>query len=70
MHTTATPATPHATPANGTGITIRDPRTGEYLWSVPEAEPGAVNHTVEVARAAAGHWAGVAPAERGAALRA
>jgi acyl-CoA reductase-like NAD-dependent aldehyde dehydrogenase len=56
-------------PPNGSGLTISDPRTGEYLWSVPEAGPGAVTHAVEVARAAAVRWAAVAPAERGAALR-
>ncbi|MDP9997266.1 aldehyde dehydrogenase family protein [Pseudarthrobacter sulfonivorans] len=70
MHTTAKPGTPTSQTLDGTGLTIRDPRTGEYLWSVPEAESGAVNHAVEVARSAAVRWAAVAPGERGAALRA
>ncbi|WP_164202744.1 aldehyde dehydrogenase family protein [[Micrococcus luteus] ATCC 49442] len=70
MHTTAKPGTPTSQTLDGTGLTISDPRTGEYLWSVPEAEPGAVNHAVEVARSAAVRWAAVPPGERGAALRA
>ena len=69
MPTTATEVTTRRDPAEGSGITIRDPRTGEVLWTVPEAEPGAVHHAVEVARRAAGEWAATAPAERGAALR-
>ena len=69
MHTTARPTTtPDVTP-DGSGLAIRDPRTGDFLWSVPEAGPEAVNHAVEVARSAAGPWAAVAAAERGAALR-
>lgn len=75
MHTAATQTTaasPTAAEArsNGSRITIRDPRTGGILWSVPEAEPPAVTHAVEAARSAAGQWAVVAPAERGSCLRA
>ncbi|MEJ1195576.1 aldehyde dehydrogenase family protein [Pseudarthrobacter sp. CCNWLW207] len=70
MHTTATPTTTPNLTLDGSGLAISDPRTGEFLWSVPEAGPEAVSHAVEVARSAAGPWAGVAPAERGAALRA
>lgn len=70
MHTTARAATSADLPLDGAGLAISDPRTGEYLWSVPEAHPEAVNHAVEVARSAAAGWAAVAPAERGAALRA
>lgn len=69
MHTTTTPTTSVDQPLNGSGLTISDPRTGEYLWSVPEAGPEAVTHAVEVARSAAVSWAAVAPGERGAALR-
>lgn len=68
--TTSTQATPPASQRqDGSGLSISDPRTGEFLWSVPEAGPGAVKHVVEAARSAAGGWAAVAPAERGAALR-
>ncbi|MEW9872052.1 aldehyde dehydrogenase [Arthrobacter sp. HS15c] len=70
MYTTARTTMPADLTRDGSGLTIKDPRTGEYLWSVPEAEPGAVNHAVDVARSAAGRWPAVAPAERGAALRA
>ncbi|MDR6414392.1 aldehyde dehydrogenase [Pseudarthrobacter sulfonivorans] len=70
MHTTASPTTSTERTLDGSGLTISDPRTGEYLWSVPEAEPGAVSHAVDVARNAAVLWAAAAPAERGAALRA
>ncbi|TLM82119.1 aldehyde dehydrogenase [Pseudarthrobacter sp. NamE2] len=70
MPTTATETTTGREAANSSGITIRDPRTGEVLWTVPEAGPGAVNQAVEAARSAAGEWAATAPAERGAALRA
>ncbi|WP_411375363.1 aldehyde dehydrogenase family protein [Arthrobacter sp. MPF02] len=70
MPTTATETTTGRETANSSGITIRDPRTGEVLWTVPEAGPGAVNQAVEVARSAAGEWAATAPADRGAALRA
>ncbi|MEJ1181666.1 MULTISPECIES: aldehyde dehydrogenase family protein [unclassified Pseudarthrobacter] len=70
MHTTATPTTTPDLTLDGSGLAISDPRTGEFLWSVPEAAPEAVSHAVEVAGTAAGPWAGVAPAERGAALRA
>jgi betaine-aldehyde dehydrogenase len=60
-------AQPEATDNNG--ITVRNPRTGDVLWTVPEAEPAAVTHALEVARSAAAEWASTAPAERGAALR-
>lgn len=70
MPTTATETTAAPGTRDGAGITIRDPRTGETLWTVPETDPGAVNHAVEVARSAAAEWAATAPAERGAALRA
>ncbi|WP_426765466.1 aldehyde dehydrogenase family protein [Pseudarthrobacter sp. 1G09] len=56
--------------AESGGITITDPRTGEVLWTVPEAGPEAVNRAVEVARRAAPEWAATAPADRGAALKA
>jgi betaine-aldehyde dehydrogenase len=69
MHTAAKPTVPAGPTLDGSGLTISDPRTGQYLWSVPEAEPGAVARTVEVARNAAVRWAAVAPGERGAALR-
>ncbi|WP_258804651.1 aldehyde dehydrogenase family protein [Pseudarthrobacter sp. NS4] len=69
MPTTATEVTTSRESAEGSGITIRDPRTGEVLWTVPEAGPAAVTQAVEVARSAAGDWAATAPAERGAALR-
>jgi betaine-aldehyde dehydrogenase len=68
MPTTATETISQDT-ASGSGITIRDPRTGDILWTVPEAGPGAVDHAVEVARSATAEWAATAPAERGAALR-
>ncbi len=55
--------------AGGNGITIRNPRTGDILWTVPETEPDAVTHAVKVARSATASWASTAPAERGAALR-
>ena len=70
MHTTANTATSADLPLDGSGLSISDPRTGEHLWSVPEAHPEAVKHAVEVARSASAGWAAVAPAERGAALRA
>ncbi|WP_457965272.1 aldehyde dehydrogenase [Arthrobacter sp. D1-29] len=84
MHTTArqtdtaSPATPiPATPTpathvteDGSGITIRDPRSGETLWTVPEAEPHTVTEAVDVARKTAADWAFTAPAERGSRLRA
>ena len=68
MPTTATETISQDT-ASGSGITIRDPRTGDILWTVPEAGPGAVDHAVEVARSATAEWSATAPAERGAALR-
>ncbi|WP_455836511.1 aldehyde dehydrogenase family protein [Pseudarthrobacter siccitolerans] len=67
--TTALDSTAQQETTDSTGITIRNPRTGDVLWTVPEAEPAAVNHAVEVARSAAADWASTAPAERGAALR-
>ena len=48
-------AQPEATDSNG--ITILNPRTGDVLWTVPEAEPAAVTHAVEVARRASAEWA-------------
>ena len=54
---------------DGAGITILDPRTGQVLWTVPEAGTADVNHAVDIARKAAPGWAATAPAERGAALR-
>ncbi|MBT2531051.1 aldehyde dehydrogenase family protein [Arthrobacter sp. ISL-48] len=75
MHTTAMTTT--AEPPTGTNhtegpgtITIRDPRTGEILWTVLETEPGAATHAVQAARSAAAGWASTSPAERGACLRA
>ncbi|MDQ0692720.1 aldehyde dehydrogenase [Arthrobacter sp. W4I7] len=67
--TTAQDSTAQDFTARPEGITIRNPRTGEVLWTVPEAEPAAVAHAVEVARSAAAEWASTAPAERAAALR-
>jgi betaine-aldehyde dehydrogenase len=69
MQTTAASPTAATARSNGSGIIIRDPRTGGILWSVPDAEPPAVTHAVEVARSAAGKWAAAAPAERGSCLR-
>ena len=70
MPTTAIETTAGNETVEGTGITIQDPRTGEVLWTVPEAGPDAVSDAVDVARRAAPGWAATAPAERGAALRA
>ena len=70
MPTTATETTAGKETVEGAGITIQDPRTGEVLWTVPQAGPDAVNDAVDVARRAAPGWAATAPAERGAALRA
>ena len=70
MPTIATETTARPEAADSNGITIRNPRTGDVLWTVPEAEPEAVSQAVEVARSAAADWASTAPAERGAALRA
>ena len=67
--TTAPDSTAQPELTDKTGITIRNPRTGDVLWTVPEAEPAAVTHAVDVARSAAADWASTAPAERGAALR-
>jgi betaine-aldehyde dehydrogenase len=66
---TAQDSTEQPEPTDSNGITIRNPRTGDVLWTVPEAEPAAVAHAVEVARSAAAEWASTAPAERAAALR-
>jgi acyl-CoA reductase-like NAD-dependent aldehyde dehydrogenase len=70
MPTTATETTAGKETVGDAGITIQDPRTGEVLWTVPQAGPDAVNDAVDVARRAAPGWAATAPAERGAALRA
>ena len=70
MPTTVTETAAGSGTTNGSGITIQDPRTGEVLWTVPEAEPDAVRDAVNVARRAAPGWAATAPAGRGAALRA
>lgn len=70
MPTTAIDTPAGRDTAESGGITITDPRTGEVLWTVPEAGPEAVNHAVEVARRAAPEWAATAPADRGAALKA
>ncbi|HET7783386.1 MAG TPA: aldehyde dehydrogenase family protein [Arthrobacter sp.] len=70
MPTTAIETTTDQKSAAPAGITIRNPRTGEVLWTVPEAEPDAVARAVEVARSASPDWASTAPAERGAALKA
>lgn len=51
------------------GLTIRNPRSGEVLWTVAEAGPEDVASAVETARSAAANWHSTAPAERGAALR-
>src|SRR4051812_1768187 len=61
MPTTATEATAGNGTIEGAGITIQDPRTGEALWTVPEAGPEAVNNAVSVARSQAAGWAGTAP---------
>jgi len=70
MPTTATETTAGKETLGDAGITIQDPRTGEVLWTVPQAGPDAVKDAVDVARRAAPGWAATAPAERGAALRA
>lgn len=70
MPTTAIETTTDQEPAGLGGITIRNPRTGEVLWTVPEAGPDAVARAVEVARSASPVWASTAAAERGAALKA
>ena len=67
---TAAGRRPASGPDTAAGITITDPRTGEVLWTVPEAGHGTVTHAVDVARSAAPEWAATAPAGRGAALRA
>ncbi|MFJ6077572.1 aldehyde dehydrogenase family protein [Pseudarthrobacter sp. NPDC092419] len=69
MPTTATETVPGLDPAPGSGISIHDPRTGEFLWTVAEAGPEEVGRAVQTARDAAAGWAQTAPAERGAALR-
>ena len=33
---------------DGAGITILDPRTGQVLWTVPEAGTADVNHAVDL----------------------
>ncbi|TLM75137.1 aldehyde dehydrogenase [Pseudarthrobacter sp. NamB4] len=69
MPTTAIETTTSLESAGEPGITIRNPRSGDVLWTVPEAGPDAVARSVEVARSAAEQWASTPPAERGAALR-
>jgi acyl-CoA reductase-like NAD-dependent aldehyde dehydrogenase len=69
MQSTATSTASTDLRPDGSGLIISDPRTGEYLWSVPEAGPGTVEDAVRMARSAASGWAAVAPAARGAALR-
>ncbi|MFJ5862286.1 aldehyde dehydrogenase family protein [Pseudarthrobacter sp. NPDC092439] len=69
MPTTATETAPGLDPATGS-VTIHDPRTGEFLWTVAEAGPDEVGRAVQTARDAAAAWAQGAPAERGSALRA
>ncbi|TNB76247.1 aldehyde dehydrogenase [Arthrobacter sp. BB-1] len=70
MPTTAIETTTDQELAERGGITIRNPRTGEVLWTVPEAGPDAVARAVEVARSASPDWASTAAAQRGAALKA
>ncbi|NUP58577.1 MAG: aldehyde dehydrogenase family protein [Pseudarthrobacter sp.] len=70
MPTTATETSKGNATAEGSGITIQDPRTGEVLWTVAEAGPEEIGHAVKVARSAAAGWAVTAPAERATALRA
>lgn len=50
-------------------IVIRDPRTGEEVGSLREAEPLAIRRAVNASRTALQSWAATPPAERGAALR-
>lgn len=69
MQKTPMPNAVHTASADGTGIIIRDPRTGDVLWSVAEQGPQDVAHAVEVARNAGSGWAATAAAERGACLR-
>lgn len=69
MPTTAVETITGAESAERAGITIRNPRTGDVLWTVPEAGPEAVARAVDVARSAASDWAATAPSDRGAALR-
>jgi betaine-aldehyde dehydrogenase len=70
MPTTAIETITDRESTDNAGITIRNPRTGDVLWTVPEAEPEAVARAVEGARSVAGEWASTAPAGRGATLRA
>ncbi|MDT0195373.1 aldehyde dehydrogenase family protein [Arthrobacter sp. AB6] len=70
MPTTAIETTTDQQQAGLAGITIHNPRTGEVLWTVPEAKPDAVARTVEAARGASPDWASTAPALRGSALKA
>lgn len=58
------------TESNHAGIVIKDPRTGEFLWSVHEPESADVARAVDVARKAAGGWAAAPAAERGSRLHA
>jgi betaine-aldehyde dehydrogenase len=68
--TTTTIPTARTRTADGAGIVIRDPRTGDVLWCVPEAEAGDVTRAVKIARSAAKGWAAMAAGDRGASLRA
>lgn len=51
-------------------LTIRDPRTGATVGSLPGARPGDVAAALDAARAAQPGWAATPPAERGRLLRA
>lgn len=70
MDTQAMPIAAQTASSDGTGIVIRDPRTGDFLWSVHESEPGDVANAAKLARKAAGGWAATPAAERGAKLHA
>jgi acyl-CoA reductase-like NAD-dependent aldehyde dehydrogenase len=69
MEKTAMPHAARTASADGAGMIIRDPRTGDVLWSVTEPEPRDVTHAVEVARSAGSGWAATTAAGRGACLR-
>ena len=47
---------------------IHDPRTGDVIGPVPQADPAEVDAAVDAARAAASGWAATPAAERAAAL--
>ncbi|MFM9275981.1 aldehyde dehydrogenase family protein, partial [Pseudarthrobacter sp. NKDBFgelt] len=65
MPTTAVETITDAESAERAGITIRNPRTGDVLWTVPEAGPEAVARAVDVARSAASDWASTPLRRRG-----